>query len=146
MAAGRTLATSAVSDYTSLPDEVKERSVREILSITKALSDETRVRALLSLKDGEMCLCQIIEVLGLAPSTVSRHMKVLQQARLVQRRKRGKWHFYRLADGGERPAAKGALSWVVSELRDSPRITRDARKIRKVRKQDLETLSACYRP
>lgn len=119
--------------------------MHEVLTITKALSDETRVRALLSLKDGEMCLCQIIEVLGLAPSTVSKHMNVLQQARLVQRRKRGKWHFYRLADGKDAPAAKRALSWVVSELRDSPTVAQDAEKIRKVRKQDLEKLSACYR-
>lgn len=119
--------------------------MNEILSITKALSDETRVRALLSLKDGEMCLCQIIEVLGLAPSTVSKHMNVLQQARLVQRHKRGKWHFYRLTDGQDRPEAKRALAWILSELRDNPTIAQDAKKIRKVRKQALEKLSACYR-
>jgi DNA-binding transcriptional ArsR family regulator len=125
---------------------VKERIVHEILSITKALSDETRVRALLSLKEGELCLCQIIEVIGLAPSTVSKHMNVLHQARLVQRRKRGRWHFYQLADGEDAPAAKRALAWIVSELRYDPRIARDAERIRKVRKQDLEKLSACYRP
>ena len=119
--------------------------MHEILSITKAMSDETRVRALLSLKDGELCLCQIIEVLGLAPSTVSKHMNVLQQARLVERRKQGKWCFYRLADSKEGPAAKRALAWIIAELRDSPTITRDVEKIRKVRKQDLEKLSACYR-
>jgi len=128
-----------------LHDEVTEQAVHDILSITKALSDETRVRALLSLKDGELCLCQIIEVLGLAPSTVSKHMNVLQQARLVERRKRGKWCFYRLADSKDGPAAKRALAWVVAELRDSPTIARDAERIRKVRKQDLEKLSACYR-
>ena len=119
--------------------------MREILAITKALSDETRVRALLSLKNGAMCLCQIIEVLGLAPSTVSKHMNVLQQARLVERRKQGRWCFYRLADGKNGSAAKRALAWIVAELRDSPTITRDVERIRKVRKQDLEKLSACYR-
>jgi len=119
--------------------------VHEILSITKALSDETRVRALLSVKDGELCLCQIIEVLGLAPSTVSRHMNVLHQAGLVQRRKRGKWHFYRLADDRAGTAAKQALAWIVTELRGDPMIKKDATKIRNVRKEDLEKLSACYR-
>ena len=119
--------------------------MHDILSITKALSDETRVRALLSIKDGELCLCQIIEVLGLAPSTVSKHMNVLQQARLVQRRKRGKWHFYRLPDDRAGSAAKRALAWIVAELRDDPRIKRDARKVRNVRNEDLEKLSACYR-
>lgn len=119
--------------------------MRDLLSITKALSDETRVRALLSIKDGELCLCQIIDVLGLAPSTVSKHMNVLHQARLVHRRKRGKWHFYRLADGSGDAAVGKALAWIVEELGDDPRIKEDARKIREVRKQDLETLSACYR-
>jgi len=119
--------------------------VHEILSITKALSDETRVRALLSIKDGELCLCQIIEVLGLAPSTVSKHMNVLQQARLVERRKRGRWHFYRLPEGRAGSAAKRALAWIMAEFRDDPRIKKDAKKIRDVRKQDLEKLSACYR-
>ncbi|MFQ5738123.1 MAG: ArsR/SmtB family transcription factor [Acidobacteriota bacterium] len=119
--------------------------MREILSITKALSDETRVRALLSVKDGELRLCQIIEVLALAPSTVSKHMNILHQARLVERRKRGKWHFYRLAAGRSSSAARRALAWVVAELHDDPTITRDAKKIREVRKLDLGKLSACYR-
>lgn len=119
--------------------------MHETLSITKALSDETRVRALLCLRDGELCLCQIIDVLGLSPSTVSKHMAVLQQARLVQRRKRGKWHFYRLADGRTGPAAKRALAWVVAELREDPMIGKDAKKVRAARKKDLEKLSACYR-
>ena len=119
--------------------------MHEILAITKALSDETRVRALLSIRDGELCLCQIIDVLGLAPSTVSKHMNVLQQARLVQRRKKGKWHFYRLPDGPARSAATGALAWIVKELGDDPTIKLDARKVRAVRKEDLEKLSACYR-
>jgi DNA-binding transcriptional ArsR family regulator len=119
--------------------------LHEILSITKALSDETRVRALLSIKEGELCVCQIIEVLGLAPSTVSKHMIVLQQARLVQRRKKGKWHFYRLPEGRDGTAAKRALAWIVKALGNDPRIKEDARKVRAVRKEDLEKLSACYR-
>ena len=119
--------------------------MRDVLSITKALSDETRVRALLSVEDGELCLCQIIDVLALAPSTVSQHMKVLQQARLVERRKRGKWHFYRLADGSDGLAARRALDWIRSELRHDPVIRKDARKIREVRRKNLEDLSACYR-
>jgi DNA-binding transcriptional ArsR family regulator len=61
--------------------------VRDFLSITKALSDEARVRALLAVKDGELCLCQIIHLLRLAPSTVSKHMSILVQAGLLECRK-----------------------------------------------------------
>jgi DNA-binding transcriptional ArsR family regulator len=125
-------------------DEVTEHPVQDLLAITKALSDETRVRALLTVRDGELCLCQIIDVLGLSPSTVSKHMSVLQQAGLVHRRKEGKWHFYRLADDGD-GAATAALRWVLEALKRDPTIREDARNTRAVRRRDLEELSACYR-
>ena len=119
--------------------------MREILTIAKALGDESRLRALIAVKDGELCLCQIIQVLGLSPATVSKHMNTLEQARLVERTRRGKWRFYKLADGSGSRAVKQALAWVLDELRSDPTLTEDARKIRKVRRQNLEELSACYR-
>ena len=72
--------------------------MREFIDINKALSDESRVRALLALRDQELCVCQLIELLGLAPSTVSKHMTILKQAGLVEGRKDGRWIYYRLAD------------------------------------------------
>ena len=119
--------------------------MREVLSITKALSDESRLRALIAVKDGELCLCQIIQVLGLSPATVSKHMNILEQAGLVTRTRQGKWRFYRLAGDSASRVVKRALEWVLSELRNDPRVNEDARNIRKVRRQDLEELSACYR-
>ncbi|NIM01237.1 MAG: metalloregulator ArsR/SmtB family transcription factor [Acidobacteria bacterium] len=119
--------------------------MRGFLSITKALSDESRVRALLAVKDHELCLCQVIEVLGLSPATVSKHMNILYQAGLVHRRKDGKWHFYRLAGEKDDSSARRALDWVLDELKKDPTIREDSRRIREVRRQDLEELSACYR-
>ena len=119
--------------------------MREFLAITKALSDESRVRALLSIKDGELCLCQIIKVVDLSPATVSKHMNLLYQAGLVQRRKKGKWQFYRLTNEEGTALARGALDWVLHELENDPGVRDDARRIRLVRRQDLEELSACYR-
>jgi DNA-binding transcriptional ArsR family regulator len=119
--------------------------MREILAISKALSDESRLRALLAVKDGELCLCQIIQVLGLSPATVSKHMGILEQAGLVKRRREGKWRYYKLVEGVPRNAASRALLWVLAELRNDPQVNDDARRIRKVRRQDLEELSACYR-
>jgi DNA-binding transcriptional ArsR family regulator len=119
--------------------------VREILSIAKALSDESRLRALIAVKDGELCLCQIIEVLGLSPATVSKHMNTLEQARLVERTRRGKWRFYKLADRSGSRAVKQALAWVLEDRRTDPKLSEDARRVRRVRRQDLEESSACYR-
>lgn len=119
--------------------------MREFLAITKALSDETRVRALLSLRQGELCLCQIIELLQLAPSTVSKHMDVLYQAQLVQRRKEGRWHYFRLA-GEEGPAAvREALAWTLQSLKREPIIRTDAKTLCCVKKKELQDVCACYR-
>ena len=51
--------------------------MKEVLAITKALADENRLRVVLFLRGGEMCVCQIVEMLGLAPSTVSKHLDIL---------------------------------------------------------------------
>ena len=119
--------------------------MREFLAITKALGDETRIRALLALSDGELCLCQIIELLELAPATVSKHIDMLVQAGLVERRKEGRWCFFRLA-GREAPAqVRQILKWALESLRDSPIIQNDARKLVQLRKIDLKELSACYK-
>lgn len=50
--------------------------MRKILNITKALADENRVRALMMLQNGEMCVCNIIDMLNMAPSTGSKHMSI----------------------------------------------------------------------
>jgi DNA-binding transcriptional ArsR family regulator len=117
----------------------------EILAIAKALGDESRARALAALRDGELCLCQVIEVLGLSPSTVSKHMTVLLHAGLVERRKAGKWHFYRLAGEHASPAVRSGLAWALAALRTDSKVRADAARIREVRGSDLEELSACYR-
>jgi len=73
------------------------REMNSYTAITKALSDPHRVRALMALRRGELCLCQLIDLFALAPSTVSKHLSILKQAGLVESRKDGKWVYYRLA-------------------------------------------------
>ncbi len=119
--------------------------MQQFLTIAKALSDESRVRALLSLRGGELCLCQIIEVLGLSPSTVSKHMDVLFQAGLVARRKEGRWHYFCLADGDSPPVVRRAIEWVLGSLRREPIVVGDCSKVRGVRRTDPRELSVCYR-
>lgn len=119
--------------------------MRDFLAITKALSDETRVRALLALRDGELCLCHIVGLLELAPSTVSKHLDVLCQAQLVQRRKEGRWAHFRLA-GQDAPAAvRQALRWVLGTLADDAGLARDAKRLTSLRCCDPKELAACYK-
>jgi DNA-binding transcriptional ArsR family regulator len=117
--------------------------MNELIKVTKALSDESRVRALMAVRDRELCLCQLIDLLGLAPSTVSKHMAVLAEAGLVARRKEGRWHFYR--GTASSPTANAALAWLTESLRTSDVIRDDARTLEDVMSRDLEELSACYR-
>jgi DNA-binding transcriptional ArsR family regulator len=118
--------------------------MREFLAIAKALSDESRVRALVALSGGELCVCQIIDLLGLAPSTVSKHMTVLRQARLVESRKDGRWMYYRLPETPE-PPIRQAIAWARSCLARDAAVREDARRLKNIRRASKEELCECYR-
>ncbi|GMQ98720.1 MAG: hypothetical protein BMS9Abin17_1245 [Acidimicrobiia bacterium] len=65
----------------------------------KALGDPARLRLIsLIASNGEMCVCDLTEPLGLSQPTVSHHLKVLSKAGLVSREKRGKWAHFRVVD------------------------------------------------
>lgn len=70
------------------------------MEAAKGLAHPARLRLLGMLAGGELCVCQMIAVLGLAPSTVSKHLSVLAHGGLVSERKEGKLVFYRLRDDG----------------------------------------------
>ena len=114
--------------------------MREISDITKALADENRLRILMALADRELCVCQVVELLGLAPSTVSKHMSILRQARLVESRKDGRWMYYRLAGRDAPKAAREAVAWVRRSLAKSPHTAEDMRKLEKILAMDPEVL------
>lgn len=83
--------------------------MKTFIRVMKALSDPNRVRVLKLLQEGELCVCEIQNVLGLAQSTVSKHMKLLEDAGLVERKRQGTWILYSLADGSESPYAETML-------------------------------------
>jgi DNA-binding transcriptional ArsR family regulator len=68
--------------------------MQQFVLLVKALADETRLKILLALQHGELCVCQLTAFLELAPSTVSKHISLLLQAGLVSKRKCGKWAYY----------------------------------------------------
>jgi len=111
--------------------------MREFLNITKAISDETRARVLMFLRPGELCVCEIVELLELAPSTVSKHMSILTQAGLVDCRKNGRWHYYRLAENGRTDACQ-VLNWMASALAKSPVICQDAKRLKALLKRNAQ--------
>lgn len=69
--------------------------MNELVSIFKALSDETRLRIVKLLEHGELCVCDIVAALDLVQPKVSFHLSALKDAGLVRDRKEGKWIHYR---------------------------------------------------
>jgi ArsR family transcriptional regulator len=110
--------------------------MREFMNITKALADENRVRTLLALRKGELCVCQITELFGLAVSTVSKHLSILYQAGLVESRKDGRWIYYRLPGKDAPVAVREAIDWAVKSLAANSRIGDDAKQLKQIRKID----------
>ncbi len=103
--------------------------MNETTQVFRALADETRLRIIALLMDGELCVCDLVAVLELPQSTVSRHLACLRHAGMVSDRRRGQWMFYRLAaaDG-----LRAALVELLGRQRQAiPRAGEDRRRLRK---------------
>lgn len=94
--------------------------------VMKALSDPSRVKILKMLQDRTLCVCEIQAAMGIAQPTVSKHLKVLEEAGMVSSFREGLWVNYHLADGSESPYAAALLGNLRHWLEDEP----DVREIR----------------
>jgi len=83
--------------------------MREFIKVMKALSDPNRVKMIKMLQRRVMCVCEIQAALGLAQSTASKHLKILEEAGLITYAKEGLWVNYRLADGSKNPYVASML-------------------------------------
>jgi len=92
--------------------------VKPFISVMKALSDPNRIKIIKMLERKELCVCELTAALGIAQPTVSKHLKQLEDAELVEYRKDGPWVNYRLATGGESPFAKAMLKQIRQWLND----------------------------
>ena len=83
--------------------------MKEFIKIMKALSDPNRVKMIKLLQRRVLCVCEIQETMGLAQSTASKHLKILEDAGLITYSREGLWVNYRLADGDGSPYAANLL-------------------------------------
>jgi len=72
--------------------------MKQLTDQIKALGDRTRLRILALLAERELCVCEILAVLKLPQSTVSRQLAILRRAGWLDDRRQGSWMYYRLAD------------------------------------------------
>jgi len=96
--------------------------MREFIKIMKALSDPNRVKIVKILQRRVLCVCEIQEALGLAQSTVSKHLKILEEAELITYSKDGLWVNYRLVDGSQSPYAANILGNLRHWLEDDDEV------------------------
>ncbi len=102
--------------------------MKDIVNIFKALADPTRLRIVLLLRRRELCVCELMAVLGMEQSRVSRHMRVLREAGIAEDVREGRWIIYRVPE-----EAKALLEGVLTgTLRD--RIERSSEAAADIRK------------
>jgi ArsR family transcriptional regulator len=103
--------------------------MRELISVAKALSDPSRVRILIALRERELCVCELCDALAMTQSTLSTHLKVIRQAELVSARKEGKWMYYRIADASA-PLLDQLFQSFSLSLKKDPLLSRDAKNLK----------------
>jgi arsenate reductase/ArsR family transcriptional regulator len=103
----------------------------------KALGHPARQRLVAMLRDGELCVCQLMTVLELAASTVSAHLAELKRAGLLLETKKGRFVIYRWSDD---PAAEALLSDLAARIAKDPQIVADAKLVRALRRVGVEEL------
>lgn len=118
----------------------KTDNAKHVINILKALADMSRLRIIMVLVGRELCVCQIIELLGLAPSTVSKHLYILKQAGLIESDKKGRWVHYGLAPDASNKTVQKAVGWLKEFLAADERIIEDKKRLKKILKEDPERL------
>ena len=96
--------------------------MKEFIRVMKALSDPSRVKIMKLLEIKEFCVCEITGVLGLAQSTVSKHLKILEDAGFVDSRKNGAWVNYTLAENPDTNYAASLQANLKKWLKDDPAV------------------------
>jgi ArsR family transcriptional regulator, arsenate/arsenite/antimonite-responsive transcriptional repressor len=96
--------------------------MKEFIKVMKALSDPNRVKIVKMLQKGTMCVCEVQAALEISQPTVSKHLKILEGAGLVDRKQKGLWAHYSLTDGGRSPYAASLLGNLMHWFADDPGI------------------------
>lgn len=111
----------------------------EFAEISRALADESRIMIMAMLMISEMCVCQIVEILKLAPSTISKHLSILQSAGLINGRKKGRWVYYD-TDRVSGVQARRALKYIAESIGETPRLAGLEKKVNSILKEDTDKL------
>ena len=111
--------------------------MKEFIKVMKALSDPNRVKIVKMLQHKEMCVCELQEALQISQSSVSKHLKILEEASLVDYTKDGLWVNYYLTDGRNSPYASSIMGNLRHWLEDEPEVTDLMQRLPQIRREEI---------
>ncbi len=112
--------------------------MKSFIKVMKALSDPNRVKIIKILQNRSMCVCELQEALQMAQPSVSKHLRLLEDAGLVYFRKDGLWVDYFLLEGGGSPYAASILGNLRHWLEDDPQLTSITQKLHMIQREALK--------
>jgi ArsR family transcriptional regulator len=122
---------------------LENRHVNRLLTMLRAAGDPTRLRLLLLLREAELTVSELIQIVGQSQPRVSRHLKLLTEAGLILRFKEGSWVFYRAADKGQGAELGATLADLAQE--DAAALESDLRRLAQVREARTAVATAFFK-
>lgn len=120
-----------------IPKNEYGESMKNFIKVMKALSDPNRVKIVKMLQHKMMCVCEMREALQIAQPSVSKHLKILEEANLVDSRKDGQWVNYYLTDGSGSPYAASLLGNLKHWLENEKDIEKLVMKLPGINREDV---------
>ncbi len=111
--------------------------MKSFVKVMKALSDPNRVKIIKVLQQKKMCVCELQGALGIAQSTVSKHLRILEEAGLVDYKKDGLWVNYFLANGKGSPYAACLLGNLQHWLNEDSDVAELMKKAPFINREDI---------
>jgi ArsR family transcriptional regulator len=111
--------------------------MRDFIKVMKALSDPNRVKIVKMLQHKLMCVCEIQEALRISQSSVSKHLRILEEAGLVDFKKDGLWVNYYLTDGTKSPYASSVMGNLRHWLENEPEMAELIKKLPDIRREEI---------
>ena len=103
--------------------------MEQLLALARILSDPTRVRIVAALRNGELCVCELVDALDISQSSLSSHLQICRQAGVLVTRKESRWIYYSLS-----PLHGRLIENIFSEVRatsSDEQLRQDAKRLRK---------------
>jgi ArsR family transcriptional regulator len=111
--------------------------MKDFVRVMKALSDPNRVKMVKMLQHKTMCVCEMREALQVSQPSVSKNLKILEEAGLVDFTKDGLWVNYHLTDGGKSPYVASLLGNLKHWLEDEKEVEDLVRRLPLIRREDV---------